>query len=84
MLVLSRQPGTLLWKDLVQRYDFDCVLTENAPEAEAFASDPNWQLVFTYPNSGRKPHEFILLRRRPEFAPLIARCLREPITPLSP
>ena len=76
MLVLSRHPGTSEWKALVNKYDFDCVLTENAPEAKAFDSDPNWQLVFTYPNSGRKPHEFILLRRRPQFASLIARCLR--------
>jgi hypothetical protein len=76
MLVLSRHPGTPNWKALVKKYNFYCVLTENAPEAKAFASDPDWQLVFTYPNSGRKPHEFILLRRRPEFAPLIARCLR--------
>ncbi|MGI4788921.1 MAG: hypothetical protein ACRYFS_08720 [Janthinobacterium lividum] len=76
MLVLSRQPGTPKWKALVQRYDFDCVLTENRPEANAFASDPDWQLVFTYPKTGRKPHEFILLRRRAQFLPLIARCLR--------
>ena len=76
MLLLSRRSGTPQWRALVKKYDFDCVLTENAPEAKAFASDPQWQLVFTYPNSGRKPHEFILLRRRPQFAALIARCLR--------
>ena len=77
-LILSREPGSPQWKSLVQQYDFDCVLTQNAPEAAAFAADPQWQLVFTYPHSasGRKPHEFILLRRRTQFAPLIARCLR--------
>jgi len=80
MVTLSRSPGTPQWKVLVQRYDFDCVFTENKPEADAFAADPHWQLVFAYPaaslSSGRKPHEFILLRRLPKFAPLIARCLR--------
>lgn len=87
-LILSRYPGSPLWKSLVKQYDFDCVLTQNAPEAAAFAADPQWQLVFTYPHraSGRKPHEFILLRRRAQFAPLIARCLRaeETRSPIKP
>ncbi len=78
MLTLSRAAGTPPWQALVKFYDFDCVLTENKPEADAFAADPSWQCVFAYPpaNSGRKPHEWVLLRRRPQFAPLIARCLR--------
>ena len=80
MLTLSRSPGTPQWKALAALYDFDCVFTENKPEAAAFAADPHWQEVFAYPdarlNPGRKPHEFILLRRLPAFAPLIARCLR--------
>ena len=80
MLTLSRSPGTPQWKALVTRYGFDCVFTENKPEADAFAADPHWQKVFAYPNappgSGRKPHEFLFLRRSPKFAPLIARCLR--------
>ena len=78
MLVLSRDSGTPQWKGLVKVYDFDAVLTENKPEANAFASDPHWQLVFTYPQqqTGRKPHEWLFLRRRTRFAPLIARCLR--------
>jgi len=78
MLVLSRSAGTPQWKALVNLYDFDCVLTENKPEADAFASDPGWQRVFTYPppQTGRKPHEWVFLRRRTRFAPLIARCLR--------
>ena len=75
MLVLSRAPGTPRWEALVKRYDFDWVLTENRPEAAAFAADPGWQQVFAYPDQGRKPHEFIFLRRRPQLAPLIARCL---------
>jgi len=79
-VTLSRSPGTSQWKALTTLYNFDCVFTENKPEAAAFAADPHWQLVFAYPaaslSSGRKPHEFILLRRLPKFAPLIARCLR--------
>ena len=78
MLILSRNPGTPQWKGLVNLYDFDAVLTENKSEADAFASDPEWQQVFTYPppQTGRKPHEWVFLRRRARFAPLIARCLR--------
>ncbi len=78
MLILSRGAGTPQWKGLVALYDFDCVLTENKAEADAFASDPGWQQVFTYPqpHTGRKPHEWVFLRRRTRFAPLIARCLR--------
>ena len=78
MLTLSRDAGTPRWNALVKLYDFDCVLTENKPESDAFSSDPKWQLVFSYPppQTGRKPHEWVFLRRRPQFAPLIARCLR--------
>ena len=78
MLILSRDAGTPQWKALVNLYDFDCVVTENKPEADAFASDPQWQKVFAYPKpqTGRKPHEWVFLRRRTRFAPLIARCLR--------
>ena len=53
-LILSREPGSSQWKSLVQQYDFDCVLTQNAPEAAAFAADPQWQLVFTYPHSAKR------------------------------
>ncbi len=78
MLTLSRDAGTPPWKGLVQLYDFDCVLTENAAEAKAFAADLEWQQVFAYPQpqTGRKPHEWVFLRRRTRFASLIARCLR--------
>jgi hypothetical protein len=88
MLTLSRSPGTPQWEALVRQYDFDCVLTENIPEAHAYAADPHWVRVFAYPRfgakSGRKPHEFLFLRRRPQFAPLIARCLRADATLSSP
>ena len=77
MLILSREAGSPRWRALVAQYDFDCVLTENKPVAGAFRADPNWQQVFEYPRpqSGRKPHEWVFLRRKSEFAPLIARCL---------
>ena len=82
MLILSRDAGTPRWKALVAQYDFECVLTENKPVAEAFGADPNWQLVFAYPGpqTGRKPHEWVLLRRKKAFAPLIARCLAAQVT----
>ncbi len=83
MVTLSRLPGTPQWKALIARYDFDCVFTRNIPEANAFRADPHWQEVFAYPRAGRKPHEFLFLRRRPQFAPLIARCLRAGVTPSS-
>ena len=83
MLILSRDAGTPQWKGLVHLYDFDCVLTKNKPEADAFGSDPQWQLVFAYPKpqTGRKPHEWVFLRRRTQFAPLIAQCLRAKTSP---
>lgn len=76
LLTLSREPGTPRWKALVQHYDFDCVLTRSKPLATAFAADPAWQMVFASPAEGRKPHEWVFLRRRPQWAPLIARCVR--------
>ena len=78
MLTLSREPGTPQGRALARLYDFDCVLTGNAREANAFGTDPQWQQVFVYPRpqTGRKPHEWVFLRRRPQFAPLIARCLQ--------
>ena len=81
MLVLSRDAGSPRWKVLIRQYDFDCVLTENKLAAEAFGTDPCWQQVFQYPppQSRRKPHEWVFLRRKPQFAPLIARCLKAQI-----
>lgn len=77
MLTLSRSPGSPAWAALVRRYDFDCVLTTSSREARAFAADPEWQLVYSDPQTVRKQRCRILLRRRPAFAPLIARCLRD-------
>ncbi|MDQ2688402.1 MAG: hypothetical protein M3Y28_11115 [Armatimonadota bacterium] len=74
MLTLSRDSGTSAWTALVRRYDFDCVLTTDTRQAEAFAADSQWQLVYTDLKNARKPRCRILLRRRPEFAALIARC----------
>ena len=76
MLILARTPGSPAWAALVQHYDFDCVVTTHKSEADAFAADPSWQLVYRDPRRPNRPRCRILLRRRPEFAALIARCLR--------
>ena len=77
MLVLARTPGSPAWAALVQRYDFDCVVTTHKQEADAFAADSSWELVYRDPKRPNRPRCRILLRRRPEFAGLIARCLAE-------
>ncbi len=76
MLILARHPGSPTWAALVARYDFDCVMTASKREANAFAVDPQWQLVYTDPKGSRQ-HCRLLLRRRPEYAGLIARCLHD-------
>lgn len=76
-LVLSRAGGTAQWAALVQQYDLDCVLTTSARQARAFGNSPQWQLVYADPAGRHRPHCRILLRRRPQFAALIARCLRD-------
>ncbi len=77
MLVLARTPGSQPWAALVQSYDFDCVVTTHKQEAEAFAADPQWQLIYRDPKRPNRPRCRILLRRRPELAGLIARCLEK-------
>ena len=77
MLTLSRSQGSPVWAALVRRYDFDCVLTTSGREVRAFAADPEWQLVYSDSAKAHTPRCRILLRRRPAFAPLIARCLRD-------
>jgi len=81
-LILSRAGGTPAWAALVQKYDLDCVLTTSAREARAFAANPQWQLVYADAKHGHRPRCRILLRRRPQFAALIARCLHDhPLPP---
>lgn len=84
MLTLSRGRAAPGWAALVQHYDFDCVLTTSAREASAFESDPQWCLVYSGPASPSRPRCRILLRRRPQFAALIARCLRDQSGPPAP
>ncbi len=74
-LVLAHGQRAAAWAALVNEYDFDCVLTTSGREARAFAADPQWQLVYIDTNSRQRCR--ILLRRRPRFASLIARCLRD-------
>ena len=76
MLILARDPGSPAWAALVRQYDFDCVLTTSRAQANAFAADPRWQIVYADPD-GAAQQGRILLRRRPEFGSLIIRCLRD-------
>ncbi len=81
-LVLSRAGGSPQWSALAQKYDLDCILTTSAREAHAFGNDPEWQVVYADPPHGHRPRCRILLRRRPQFASLIARCLHDhPLPP---
>lgn len=77
MLVLARDHGSPAWAALVKRYDFDCVITTSGRQARTFAADPQWQLVYSDPLDAHSQHCRILLRRRPQYAALIARCLRD-------
>jgi hypothetical protein len=75
-LILARDGGSPAWRALVRYYDFDCVMTTSAREAAPFESDPQWQLVYADPPRAGHMRCHILLRRRPRFAALIARCLQ--------
>jgi hypothetical protein len=77
MLILTRDSGSPAWTHLVQDYDFDCVITTTPREAQGFVGNPEWQLVYQDPVRLHKQRCWIFLRRRPEFAGLITRCLRD-------
>lgn len=74
-LIFAHGHATPAWAALVRRYSLDCVVTTSGREARAFAADPEWQSVYVDRDSRQRCH--ILLRRRPKFAALIARCLRD-------
>lgn len=77
-VALSRDPGSPAWRIIANRYDFDCVLTVNPRVAQAFAADAReWQLVYEDAPRPHHPRAYILVRRRPRFASLIARCLHD-------
>ncbi len=66
--------------DTLSRYQFDCVVTNDPPEVRAFAADPQWAVVYTddratVPVGYRRC--WVLLRQRPEYMELIARCQRD-------
>lgn len=84
MLTLARTPASPAGLALRRRYDFDCVLTANAREVRAFEADPLWQIVYTDSTRPHKPVYRVFLRRRPEFAALIARCLQDKNSPPVP
>ncbi len=77
MLLLTHAGTSPARTALLQRYDFDCVLTTNRREADLFAANSLWQKVYSDPNGASSQHCRIFLRRRPEFAALITRCLRD-------
>lgn len=77
MLIIDHREGTPAWIDVVRQYDLDCVITTNRHISDAFARQPDWAVVYVDP---KRPHHMrcvILLRRRPRFAQLIARCRRD-------
>ncbi len=63
MVTLSRKPGSPAWAALVQKYDFDAVLTSSPKEAAAFAAHPNWALIYEDPKRPGHPRFRLLLRR---------------------
>ena len=72
MVTLSRTPGSPAWAALVQKYDFDCVVTSNPRAAAAFAACPDWVLVYEDPQRPGHPRFRLLLRRR-DYRPSASR-----------
>ncbi|MGO8671902.1 MAG: hypothetical protein ACLQVD_11125 [Capsulimonadaceae bacterium] len=76
----AQQPADVA--DLLQQYDFDCVVTTAGLQAMPFVRDrANWAIVYVEsmpkvppPGKGRG---WIFLRNRPQFQDLIARCRRD-------
>jgi hypothetical protein len=74
MLVLTHAGNSPARRALLGQYDLDCVLTARRHEADQFAADPQWQLVYAdLPREAPQAYR-IFLRRRVRFAALIARC----------
>lgn len=74
----ARGPGEV--REILDRRDFECVITTAGSEIRAFALDADqWIPVYAEPK-GPLPHGrgrcWILLRNRPEFRDLIMRCRR--------
>jgi len=64
--------------DIINHYDFDCVITTDGNLAQRFALTPGWQLVYGEPPpNGPRARTFVLLRTRPEYRDLIACCVRD-------
>jgi hypothetical protein len=61
---------------IAMQYPFDCVITTEGHEAEAFALEPGWQIVYAEPPAtpGRC---FVFLKQEPRLAALIARCQQD-------
>jgi hypothetical protein len=76
-LTLDHDCGSPTWLALVRRYDFDCVITTVDRVSNAFARQTDWAVVYQDNKESHHLRCVILLRRRPRFAALIARCRRD-------
>ncbi len=76
MLILARPQTSPGWGQVARAYDFDCVITSTNAVVVAFARDPEWQIVYEPVKRAGHSDCRILLRRRPRFRALIARCLQ--------
>ena len=74
-LIIAKGDVNPSWMSIVRKYNFDCVITTRQSEASAFAKLPDWICVYADLGKRRTYQGFIFLRRRPELAALIARCL---------
>ena len=74
MLTIARHPGSTAADAVIRRYNLDCVITTTRRIADAFAARPDWVVVYADPPRPHHSRCVILLRRRPRFAALIARC----------
>ncbi len=82
-LAISNDTDPSLVDALVKQYDFDCVVTSDARSVRVFALDSaDWKVAFmeTLPKGPLTPGKtrgWILIRNRPQFQDLIARCQRD-------
>jgi len=78
MLIIDHHCGSPTWVKLVRSYDFDCAVTTTRRIAVALAAQPDWVVIYA---DAPRPHHarcVVLLRRRPQFASIIAKALVGP------
>ncbi|MGO8671125.1 MAG: hypothetical protein ACLQVD_07155 [Capsulimonadaceae bacterium] len=85
-LVKTLYDGEYGWRSAFDRLDVDLIVTPVAePQSRLFLAAPDWALVYVdRPNLDSHPtgyanqeNTFIFIRRKPEYAALIARCRRD-------